>query len=154
MTAECDHDDEFHWQLLVDASQGRLRHCPTCGADAVRKGRYAEWGPPSRAWLDANPEARADADLGRIEGDWSKPRMIPWLPWNHPDLYVTSHREAMQVCRRWGIDPEVGGFISETHRKAAFTAAARNTRNAIERLSPAARARVRATRQAQRPGRR
>lgn len=138
----CDHDTLGHWRALGEAGEGALRRCPSCGATAYRRpGKaYAMWGPPSQAWLDAHPDDRPERGVDQIEGDWSKPRVIPWLPWNHPNYRVTSPKEAVRVCKEWGIDPDRGGFISETHRAAAFACAARNHRAAVAKLTPQQRA--------------
>lgn len=131
----CNHDTDGHWRALGEAGCGALRRCPSCGANATMRRGYAEWSEPSQAWKDAHPPERAEAPYDRIEGDWSRPRVIPWLPWNHPNFKVTSHKEAMRVCKEWGIDPE-RGFISEAHRQRAQEAAHRGTREAIGRLNP------------------
>lgn len=131
----CDHDTPGHWRALGEAGLGALRRCPACGAQAIMRRGYPEWSEPSARWKETHPKETAEAPYDRIEGDWSKPRVIPWLPWNHPNYKVTSHREAMRVCREWGIDPERGGFVSEAHRKRAEAAAARNTRTAVSKLT-------------------
>lgn len=141
----CDHDTPAHWKAIEEAYQGALRRCPACGADAVRRRGYAEWSEPSRAWKEAHQPERVEWEADRLEGDWSKPRFIPWLPWNHPNYRVTSPQEALRVCKEWGIDPELG-FISETHRKRAQRAAMLNTREARSKFTAERRAKQRATR--------
>jgi hypothetical protein len=109
-----------------------------------------DWGDPRESWQEAffkerggDPRLRnGSGPVQAVSRDWSKPRAIPWLPWNHPNAKVTSHKEAMRVCREWGIDPDKGGFISEAHEKRAKLAAKRNTRVAVGKMTPADRARV------------
>lgn len=152
----CDHETPLHMRLLCEVAAGALRHCATCGAPAwVRPGNYG-WGEPrlewKEAWLSKNHHERPD--MSKIVGDWSKPRLIPWLPWNHPNLFVTSPREAKRVCLEWGIDPERGGFISEAHRERAQAAATKNTREAVGKLNPLQRHRRAKARARSRAGRR
>lgn len=152
-TYGCNHDTGFHMRLLVDAAHGRLRHCPTCGATAYGP-PYSDFGDPRADWLDAWKRSKKGASIGvdRVSRDWSKPRPMPWLPWDHPNYYVTSHREAIRVCKDWGIDPERGGFISEAHRQRAAEAGRRNRAAALAKWTPAERAQRAAVRVKARAG--
>lgn len=149
MSVLCDHETPGHWQALAEARAGSLRRCPVCGASARRvAGPYWGWSEPSAEFLDRVLRERhvSVPDTSRVSSNWSEPRQIPWLPWDHPNAMVTSHREAMRVCRDWGIDPERGGFISEKHKANAFAAARRNRREAVAKMSPADQAQRQAAR--------
>lgn len=128
-------------RLLVEAAQGKLRHCPRCGATAYGP-PFSDFGDPRDDWKDryARSIRTPNVDLNTLSTDWSEPRTIPWLSPDHPNFYVTSQREAIRVCRDWGIDPERGGFISEEHRARAQEAARRNRPAALAKLTPAQRA--------------
>lgn len=149
----CDHDTGFHMRLLVEAAHGKLRRCPTCGATAYGP-PYSDFGDPNERWqAKYRRENPTPADsIDRVSRDWSQPRPIPWLPWDHPNYMVTSHREAVRVCRDWGIDPERGGFISPEHERRAREAARRNRRAAIAKFSAADRAKMAASRRRSRAG--
>lgn len=139
----CDHDTRGHHQALSEASKGALRSCPTCGAQARRMpGGWWGWSEPRQSWQEAYWKARNPSvpDTSRVSGNWAEPRMIPWLPWDHPNAMVTSHKEAMRVCREWGIDPERGGFISEAHKARAFAAGRHNRAEAVAKMTAAERA--------------
>lgn len=149
----CDHDTPFHHRLLHETAHGALRHCPRCGAHPRKMpGGWLDWGEPRESWREANRPPGVDSgilhDLAHKKcTDWSEPRPIPWLPWDHPNYFVTSEREALKVCRDWGIDPSrPGGFISEAHRERAIAAGQRNRRAAVAALSPRERAQRRAVR--------
>lgn len=153
----CDHETPGHYTALKEAAAGALRRCPNCGAEAMRRKAWYEWSPPSAAWVEQQMAAVraagvAECESDRIEGDWSKPRLIPWLHPNHPNYRVTSEREALTVCKVWGIDPAKGGFISEKHQARALAAAHANRGAAFERLTAAQKAQVRSARQRSRTG--
>lgn len=134
-------------KLLVEAARGQMRHCPTCGANAYGP-PYSDFGDPRQDWKDAYLKANPtpERDMTTPSRDWSQPRPIPWLPVTHPNYYVSSQREAIRVCKDWGLDPERNGFISEKHRARAVAAAAQNRGAYYAALSPREQARVQAAR--------